>query len=303
MSGGIYRLAVIVADGQRQAAIERGGRIVPLHLLLGGSGTYGVLDDLGPLLDDWSAWEAKIDAGVEAHPELFETSGTDVGSASLGLPFARPTNLICIGANYHDHVAEMQVPMTPTYPYGFLKPAHNTLRATGEPVFAPRHVRMMDWEAELGVVIGRECKNVSVDDALGVVAGYVNFNDLSARDWIASRPGVGIDWVMHKGHDGFAPIGPYFVPARFVSDPQALPVRLSVNGVSKQNSTTAQMIFGVAEIIAHLTTIMTLGPGDIIATGTPAGVGHGRTPPEYLKPGDNVEMEIGPLGILATPIV
>lgn len=303
MSVDMYRLAVIERDGERQVAIERGGRLVPLHLLLEGTGSNGALGDLGPLLEDWQAWQMKIDAAVAARPELFSESGTNAGSVAFGLPFARPTNLICIGANYHDHVAEMPVPMVPVYPYGFLKPARHTLRATGEPVMAPRHVHMMDWEAELGVVIGRECKNVPVENALDVVAGYVNFNDLSARDWIASRPGVGIDWVMHKGHDGFAPIGPYFVPARFIPDPQALPVKLSVNGVSKQDSTTAQMIFGVAEIIAHLTTIMTLGPGDIIATGTPAGVGHGRNPPEYLKPGDHVEMEVGPLGTLATPIV
>lgn len=300
MSGDMYRLAVILADGRRTAVVERERHLVPLHALVDGA---EALSDLGPLLEDWPAWQATIEAKIAAHPELFDASGIDAKSAVFALPFGQPQNLICIGANYHDHVAEMPVPMTPTYPYGFLKPARNTLRATGEPVLAPRHVHMMDWEAELGVVIGRECKNVSINDALAVVAGYVNFNDLSARDWIASRPGVGIDWLIHKGHDGFAPIGPYFVPSRFVPDPQDLPVRLSVNGTVKQDSTTGQMIYGVAEIIVHLTTVMTLMPGDIIATGTPAGVGHGRKPPEYLKPGDTVEMEIGPMGRLVTPIV
>ena len=141
------------------------------------------------------------------------------------------------------------------------------------------------------------------EKALDQVAGYLNFNDLSARDWIASRPGVGIDWLIHKGHDGFAPVGPYFVPAQFVPDPQDLPVRLTVNGEVKQNSNTGQMIFGVADIIAHLTTVMTLHPGDIIATGTPAGVAHGRNPQEYLKAGDEIRMEIGSLGTLITPVI
>lgn len=300
MSGNMYRLAIIIVEGQRVAVVEREDRLVPLYRLVVGTEP---LNDLGPLLEDWPAWQAKIEAGIAAHPELFDASGIDAKSATFALPFERPANLICIGANYHDHVAEMPVPMTPTYPYGFLKPVRNTVRATGEPVLAPRHVSMMDWEAEMGAVIGRAGKNVSIDDALGLVAGYVNFNDLSARDWIASRPGVGIDWLIHKGHDGFAPIGPYFVPAKFIPDPQALPVKLTVNGVVKQDSSTAQMIYGVAEIIVHLTTVMTLMPGDIIATGTPAGVGHGRKPPEYLKPGDTVEMEIGPMGRLVTPIV
>lgn len=303
MSVDMYRLAVIIVGSERIAVAEREGRLVPLDRLLEEANVPGGFRDLGFLLEDWSTWQTKIEAGIAGRPELFGASAIDAGSATFALPFARPANLICIGANYHDHVAEMPVPMIPTYPYAFLKPVRNTIRASGEQVVAPRHVHMMDWEAEMGAVIGRAGKNVSIDEALGLVAGYVNFNDLSARDWIASRPGVGIDWLIHKGHDGFAPIGPYFVPAKFIPDPQALPVRLSVNGVVKQNSSTAQMIYGVAEIIVHLTTVMTLMPGDIIATGTPAGVGHGRKPPEYLKPGDTVEMEIGPMGRLTTPII
>ena len=182
MSGNMYRLAIIIVEGQRVAVVEREDRLVPLYRLVVGTEP---LNDLGPLLEDWPAWQAKIEAGIAAHPELFDASGIDAKSATFALPFERPANLICIGANYHDHVAEMPVPMTPTYPYGFLKPVRNTVRATGEPVLAPRHVNMMDWEAEMGAVIGRAGKNVSIDDALGLVAGYVNFNDLSARDWIA----------------------------------------------------------------------------------------------------------------------
>ncbi len=304
MSAPFYRLAAIADPAEGAVAVvERDGKMVPLHRLLAGMGLESPLRDLGPLLEDWPTWERRIESAIVEQAALFAQSDIDAASAIFAVPIARPGNIICIGANYHDHVAEMPVPMTPTYPFAFLKPVRNTLRASGEPVFAPRQVHMMDWEAELGAVIGTTCKNVSAANALEVVAGYVNLNDLSARDWIASRPGVGIDWVRHKAHDGFAPVGPYFVAARFIPDPQDLPVTLSVNGAVKQNSTTGQMIYGVAAIIEHLSEIMTLHPGDIIATGTPAGVGHGRTPPEYLQPGDEIRMEIGPLGILVTPII
>lgn len=295
-----YRLAVLRAAQGPVVVAEQGGKLVPLADLLAGAGPF---EDLGPIVERWEVLGPMIDRAIAAGGARFAASVLDGAQAHFAVPFARPANIICIGANYHDHVAEMPVPMVPSYPYAFLKPTRNTLRATGDAVVAPRHVAMMDYEAELGVVIGRPCKDVDAANALDCVAGYCNFNDLSARDWIASRPPIGIDWFTHKGHDGFAPMGPYFLPAQFVPDPQALPVWLSVNGVTKQDSSTAQMIFGVAAIIAHLSRTATLAPGDVIATGTPAGVGHGRRPPEYLKPGDEVQMAIGDLGTLTTPIV
>lgn len=296
----LYRLAVIKTPNGPLAVAEQGGRMAPLHVLLG---VAAPMADLGPLLADWSAASARLDGAIDAGAAIFDASAIDASAAQFALPIARPGVLMCIGSNYHDHIAEMPVPMKPEYPYAFVKPTSNTLRASGDPVEAPRQVEMMDWEAELGAVIGLSAKHVSEEDALNYVAGYVNFNDLSARDWVANRPAVGMDWVRHKAHDGFAPVGPYFVPAQFVSDPQDLPIRLSVNGVLKQDSNTSQMIYGLKPIIRHLSSIMTLQPGDIIATGTPAGVGHGRKPPEYLKPGDEIRMEIGPLGELVTPIV
>ena len=296
----LYRLAVIrTADGPLAVA-EQGGRMAPLHRLLGEAEP---LIDLGPVLADWPATSARLDTAVDAGSAIFAEAGIDAASADFALPFANPGALMCIGANYHDHIAEMPMPMKPEYPYAFVKPTHNTLRASGEGVEAPKGVEMMDWEAELGAVIGIPAKHVGEKDALAHVAGYINFNDLSARDWVASRPPIGVDWVRHKAHDGFAPIGPYFVPARFVADPQDLPIRLSVNGTVKQDSNTRQMIYSLKAIIRHMSSIMTLRPGDIIATGTPAGVGHGRKPPEYLKPGDEIRMEIGPLGELVTPII
>lgn len=295
-----YRLAVVRQDGGDVAVVERDGALLPVHLLAGEDRGYS---DLMPLLADWTRWSALLPERLSASGQLFATAGRAAADAAFRPPIAAPGKIICIGANYHDHIAEMPIPVTPTYPYSFLKPADNTLRGSGEPVEAPANVEMFDWEAELAVVIGRRAKNVKAADALAIVAGYCNFNDLSARDWLASRPGVGVDWVRHKAFDGFAPIGPYLVPADFVPDPQALPIKLSVNGAVKQDSSTAKMVYGVADTIEHLTSIMTLMPGDIIATGTPAGVAHGRQPPEYLKAGDEIRISIGDLGELVTPIV
>jgi 2-keto-4-pentenoate hydratase/2-oxohepta-3-ene-1,7-dioic acid hydratase in catechol pathway len=302
----LYRLAVVEQDRGAIVIVERGGRFVPLVDLLTGEGRASLGDsaprDLMPLLGDWDRWDPLLAGRVEAKADLLAK-----GSATAGLrflpPVALPNKLICIGANYHDHVAEMPIPMTPTYPYSFLKPASTTLRGSGVAVAKPAISQMMDWEAELAVVIGTAARDVSANNALGIVAGYANFNDLSARDWVANRPPIGVDWVLHKAFDGFAPMGPYFVPARFVPEPQDLPIRLSVNGVVKQDSNTSEMIYGVRAIIEHLTKIMTLEPGDVIATGTPAGVGNGRKPPEFLQPGDEVRMEIGACGELVTPIV
>jgi len=285
---GMYRLAVVRSGDRDTTVVEQDGRLLPVATLLGDTATLGALDDLAPLLQDWARWSNALDAAVATAGERFRSEGSPAADARFRPPLKAPGKLICIGANYHDHIAEMPIPIVPTYPYSFLKPASNTLRGSGEAVVAPAGVEMFDWEAELAVIIGTTCKDVSEADALSVIAGYANFNDFSARDWIASRPPIGVDWVRHKGYDGFAPFGPYLLPARFVADPQDLPVRLSVNGIVKQDSSTAQMVYGVAPIIA---------------TGTPAGVGHGRKPPEYLKPGDEVRMEIGALGELVTPII
>ena len=292
-----YRLATVRRDGANIAVVEQDGHLLPVTDVLPELG--GPIADLAPVLTDWPRWSTLLDERVSRAP--FAKAGLDAAQSEFRPPVALPNKLICIGANYHDHIAEMPIPITPTYPYAFLKPASTTLRGSGEAVEAPADVKLFDWEAELAVVIGVRARHVPADRALAIVAGYANFNDLSARDWIASRPPIGIDWIRHKAYDGFGPMGPYLLPARFVVDPQNAPVRLSVNGIVKQNSSTAQMVYGVAEIIEHLSSIMTLEPGDVIATGTPAGVGHGRG--EYLMPGDVIRMEIGELGELVTPIV
>jgi 2-keto-4-pentenoate hydratase/2-oxohepta-3-ene-1,7-dioic acid hydratase in catechol pathway len=300
-----FRLATVEQGNGAMAVVERNGAAVPLTDLLEPGDIErlgGAPKDLMPVLEDWAHWSTVLPERIAASTR-FGDGALAADALRFLPPIALPRKLICIGANYHDHIAEMPIPITPTYPYSFIMPASNTLRGSGASVEKPAQSEMMDWEAELAVIIGATCRNVPVESALEAVAGYANFNDLSARDWIASRPPIGVDWVRHKCFDGFGPFGPYFVPAAYVGDPQALPVCLSVNGVVKQDSSTAQMVYGVAEIIAHLSAIMTLEPGDVIATGTPAGVGHGRNPPEYLLPGDEVRMEIANLGELVTLIV
>jgi 2-keto-4-pentenoate hydratase/2-oxohepta-3-ene-1,7-dioic acid hydratase in catechol pathway len=297
-----YRLAVADHGGARSVFVESGGRLFRLADRLDPAALArlgGPPDDLMPFLADWAHWQRVLPGLVPAEGE----PGIDPAEVRFRPPVARPNKLICIGANYWDHIAEMKIPMRPDYPYSFVKPASNTLRGSGDAVELPAESKMVDWEAELAVVIGRAARHQPVETALDIVAGYANLNDVSARDWIATAPNVGIDWVRHKAFDGFAPFGPYLLPAEFVPDPQALAITLSVNGVVKQASNTSQMIFGVAPIIAHLSSILTLEPGDVIATGTPAGAGFGRSPREFLAAGDEIRMEVEGLGELVTRMV
>ncbi len=258
------------------------------------------------LVEEWSYWNEKLAQIVNA---VFDNGTAQGVSGALRqdefqwlAPLLYPRKLICIGTNYRDHIAEMGVQKMPKYPYSFLKPPTTTLIGSGTPLSLPEQAKQVDWEAELAVVIGQKAYQVRGEDALAYVAGYSLLNDVSARDWIAEAPPVGIDWVMQKAFDGFAPMGPLITPAAFVTNPQQLSITLTVNGQVKQNSNTANMVFSVQQIIEHLTSIMTLEPGDVIATGTPAGVGHGKHPPEYLRSGDTMVVEIEGLGQLETPI-
>ena len=158
---------------------------------------------------------------------------------------------------------------------------------------------MNDWEVELAVVMGRRAKDVTEGDALDYVAGYAVINDVSARDWIADKPELGIDWVMQKCRR-LRPMGPMITPAAFVPDPQVLDLELTVNGQVMQKSNTSRMVFTVTQAIAHLSRFLTLEPGDVIATGTPSGTGYGREPQVFLKPGDVARATISGLGTLET---
>ena len=213
------------------------------------------------------------------------------------LPIDRPGKIICVGLNYRDH-AEEQGTALPEAPLLFAK-LQNALIGPGEPIVIPPIVTKCDFEAELGVVIGERVRDVSVENALEAVAGYICVNDVSARDL---QFGDG-QWTRGKSPDTFCPVGPRLVPRDDIRDPQALGIRAILNGETVQDSSTSNMVFGVAEVIAYVTRTITLEPGDLIATGTPAGVGAFRKPPIFMQPGDEITIEIEGLGSLTNPVV
>lgn len=213
------------------------------------------------------------------------------GTPRLGPPVAQVGKLICIGLNYTDHAAEVGVE-PPKEPVIFLK-ATSAITGPHDPVSLPRGAAKGDWEAELGVVIGRRAKYVSAAEALDHVAGYMIVNDVSERAFQMERSG---QWTKGKSCDSFAPMGPWLVTPDEVGDVQALDVTLDLNGARMQTGTTRRMIFTVAEIIAYLSALMTLEPGDVIATGTPPGVGMGKKPQRYLVEGDEMVLRISGLG-------
>jgi 2-keto-4-pentenoate hydratase/2-oxohepta-3-ene-1,7-dioic acid hydratase in catechol pathway len=211
-------------------------------------------------------------------------------------PIDRPGKIICVGLNYRDHAEEQGVDL-PTAPLLFAK-WNNTLIGPGEPIVIPPIVTKTDYEAELGVVIGSQVSKVSAENALEAVAGYICVNDVSARD-LQFADG---QWSRGKSPDTYCPVGPQLVPRDEISDPQNLAIRAILNGETMQDSTTANMVFGVAEIIAYVTQTITLEPGDLIATGTPAGVGAFRDPKVFMQPGDEITIEIEGLGSLTNPV-
>jgi 2-keto-4-pentenoate hydratase/2-oxohepta-3-ene-1,7-dioic acid hydratase in catechol pathway len=214
----------------------------------------------------------------------------------MTLPIERPGKIVCVGMNYRDHAAEsgMEVPARPVL---FAK-WPNSLVGAGEAIVLPPGFDQVDYEAELGVVIGTRARGLRADEALRAVAGYVCVNDVSARD-LQFADG---QWTRSKSLDTFCPVGPRLAPATEVRDPQRLGIRCLVNGEALQDSSTAEMVFSVAELVAFISEGITLEPGDLIATGTPAGVGFTREPPIFLRPGDEVTVEIDGIGVLTNPV-
>ena len=212
------------------------------------------------------------------------------------LPIERPGKIVCVGLNYRDHAEEQGVAL-PEEPLLFAK-WPNALIGPGAAIVIPREVTQCDYEAELGVVIGTRVKGVSKENALEAVRGYLCANDVTARDFQFTDG----QWSRGKSVDTFCPIGP-LVPVAEVADPHALAIRTIVSGEVLQDSTTANLIFGVDAIISHASKTMTLEPGDLILTGTPAGVGVFRRPRRLLEPGDEVTIEIEGLGTLTNPVV
>ena len=236
-----------------------------------------------------------------------------VDGVKLLVPVPEPKKVILLAGNYADHIKEgggVAAERQETFPYFFWKPPGTTLTHPGDPVRIPKvspdHV---DWELELGVIIGKTCRDVSEADAPGYVAGYTVCNDISDRKF-RINPGRKarerdsyFDWLHGKWHDTFLPCGPCVLAAGPSADPQKLPMKLRVNGQVMQDASTAQMIFPAAALVSILSSFVTLEPGDLISTGTPSGVGHARKPPTYLRAGDVVEAEIGGIGVLRNPVV
>ncbi len=257
----------------------------------------GLLDNHGQIRD----LSAHVDdiAGTTLSPDGLNTLRA-IDPANLPLVDRQPRigpcvgsvgKLIAIGLNYADHAAEANMAL-PEEPIVFFK-ATSCISGPDDPVEIPRGSTKTDWEVELGVVIGTRAKYVSEADALSHVAGYCIVNDISERDFQLHRSG---QWVKGKSHDTFAPMGPWMVTADDISDPQNLTMSLSVNGNTMQDGSTRTMHFSVATVIAHLSQFMTLHPGDVIATGTPPGVGMGLKPPVYLNVGDEMVLTIEGLG-------
>jgi 2-keto-4-pentenoate hydratase/2-oxohepta-3-ene-1,7-dioic acid hydratase in catechol pathway len=295
-----YRLVTYAADSGPRAGLVIGEEVFDAVALTGTAGDATVLG----ILEDWPAAQARLVAAARG-------KGRPLADTRLLAPIRWPSAIYCAGANYADHAAEMaraqNRPPPPDphtlglKPWHFIKAGRSTLAAPGETVAITGLSQTMDWEIELAAVIGRPAKDVSLDKALDHVAGYTIANDLSARD-MGRRPGVPedspfkFDWVAHKNFDGACPLGPWIVPSGDIPDPQNLGLKLWVNDVVKQDSNTGKMIFSIAEQIAHLSSRITLNPGDVVLTGTPSGVGAARK--EVLKPGDEVKLWIEHIGTL-----
>lgn len=251
----------------------------------------GVKRDLSLLVPDITPdWLSPEKLAALAAIDLTKMPAVPAG-ARIGAPVGGVRQFLAIGLNYGKHAAETGA-QPPKEPILFNK-AITSIQGPDDDVVWPDGSEQMDWEVELGVIIGTTARKVAKADALKYVAGYCLANDVSERHWQIHRGG---QWVKGKSFDTFGPLGPYLVTADEIANPQDLPVSLKVNGAMRQNSSTSDMIFSVAEIIAHLSLFMTLLPGDVIVTGTPEGVGLGMKPPLFLKRGDVMELDGGALG-------
>lgn len=303
-----YRLVSFHSGSDEpQAGLKVGERIYSAaRLITGIDGPISVLR----LLREWDKAHPELDAAAK---NVDPNAGFALSDVTIMAPILYPGALYCAGANYWDHLQEMaeiakrvtgKAPSLekPAEPYFFMKNTAGGIIGSNTPVRLPSFSKQVDWEAELGVVIAKQCRRVTQDKAFDVVAGYVIVNDLSARD-LMKREGspFGMDWVGQKCFEDAAPMGPWLTPAAYIGDPNHLAIRLWVNGALKQNSNTSKLVHGIAEQIAYLSKHFTLFPGDVIATGTPSGVGMPRG--EFLEVGDEVKIEIENCGVLINRMV
>ena len=306
-----FQLLTYAKAGRPTGAVHIDGRVIDLRDAT--PDTPAVLD----VLNVWDRASATLGALADDSGRSAALPGQVLAGLTLLPPVLYPNGIYCAGANYKDHVAEMarafKLPPEPDPhelgmpPWCFLKTPRNTMVGHGATVTLPAHSKTVDWELEVAVVIGRTCKDVSEGRAMDYIAAYTLVNDLSARDHLR-RPGVKpnsgspmeYDWVSHKNWDGACPIGPWLVPAAAIADPMNLPLKLWVNDELMQDSNTNQLIYNYAEIISFLSRRCTLYPGDVIATGTPAGVGTPRG--IFLKRGDVVRINVEGIGTLTNTI-
>jgi len=280
------RFVTIQRDGDTEPGVLLDGRVIPIN----GSGLSSVLEVIAGGADAQTQVRRWIGGPASSH-------GLDPAVLTFAAPIPRPPKLICIGLNYRDHAAESKLAI-PEVPTMFAK-FSTAVIGPGQPIVLPRNSAKPDYEAEFAVVIGRRGRHVAENDWRDYVFGYTILNDVSARDFQMATS----QWMIGKTFDTFAPIGPAIVTADEIADPHNLRISLTLNGETMQDSNTSNLIFKLPQLIAYLSSVFTLEPGDIIATGTPAGVGFARKPPRWLQPGDEVRIQIDGLGELANPVV
>ena len=293
-----WSLATIDRDGAPTACIEVDGICYALQPSLARAGLPGMAAVMS-LFADWD----RSNAAIEASLQLLDRSDAVTAGPRLA-PLLYPGKVLCAGANYYDHLAEMGMPGARKEDqrlFFFMKPARNAVVGEGDTVRMPIGTTAFDWEVELAAVIGRRARNVSAEAALDHVAGYTVAIDFSARDHNrAPDTFYKLDWVAGKANDTCCPLGPRFVPAGARADWQDVRLQLSVNGAGKQDGRTSQMIFSIAEQVAIASRIMTLDPGDVLLTGTPAGVGAPKG--TFLAVGDQIDASIDGIGRLSVRV-
>jgi 2,4-didehydro-3-deoxy-L-rhamnonate hydrolase len=263
--------------------VEHEGACYPAAELLGDGARAPEMIDL---ITRWNELGPALERGAQRR-----SGGSPAGECQMLAPLM-PRKLICTGANYQAHNAEMLGEVKDPFPFCFLKPPSTTVVGDGAVVALPAYAQQVDYEGELALVMR------GPND----VFGYTVLNDLSVRDWVPATSPLGIDWLVSKCFDGSAPLGPWITPVQYVADPDDLGLRLWVNDELRQDSNTANMVFGTKPIVEHVSRTLTIEPGDVIATGTPEGVGAGRKPPAWLAPGDEIRVELEGLGTLRTVI-
>lgn len=280
------KLATFTERGRTRIGVVELSRIADI-----GAADPALPGDMTEFLKGGAEAMARLNAALAVAPRL------PLSEVTLEAPVPRPGKFLAVGLNFADHIAELGA-ATPAFPSTFAKTT-SCINAPFAEVHRPRVSDSMDYEGELGLIIGRRCRHVPKHRALEVVAGYCVVNDLTVREWVDLTPQV----VIPKSFDTHGPFGPWMTTADEIADPQALKIRTLVNGELRQDSTTGEMIFTCADLIALLSQAVTLEPGDVITTGTPPGVGEGMTPKTYLQPGDVVRVEIDGLGHIENRLV